>query len=141
MRPWERFKEHDDRRQRAWELYTAGLTGQEIADRLGLHVRTIWRWLAKMSQGGPGASKRAAYKGRPCKLSVHEQDLFQKLLVRNSRGLGLGPGPWTLDKVQKALFIRFNIMYGNQSTIKLMEKLGWRLSGRIFQNLKGLGLL
>ena len=132
MKPWEYVKAQDDRRWRVWELYGAGLTGPDIAKRLHLSTRTVWRWLAKERRCKPGTAKRIVRKGRPCKLSHNEKDSVQNLLVQNPRVLGLGPGPWTLNRVQKVLFIRFNVIYGNRSILELMLGLGWNLSGKRF---------
>lgn len=136
MKPWESFKKQDERRWRVWELYRAGLTGPDIANRLHLSTRTVWRWLAKERQGQPGAANQIVRKGRPCKLSNNEKDSFHKLLVRNPGALGLGSGPWTLDKVQKVLFIRFDVSYGNRSILALMRGLGWKHSARRFMKIR-----
>lgn len=123
-RPKGTAEELERRRRRAVELSRQGERHGTIARVLGVHVKSISRWL-KLAQTPHGLDSRPQPGRRPG-LSMRQLATLERLLLKGAKKHGWHNELWTAARVAKLIQRRFGIGYHPEHVRKILKgKLGW----------------
>jgi transposase len=68
-------------RMRAVDLVVAGASAAEVAETLGLHRGSVYRWWPRFERGGRDVLKAKPVLGRPATLSDHQLARLRDILA------------------------------------------------------------
>jgi transposase len=103
--------ELEHRRRLAIERLSEGYAADEVADFLGVSIRTVWRWLALARGDGPqGLSARPA-PGRPRKLTRPQEKVVLRWLHDSPLEHGFTTELWTAARVAQLIEQEFGITF------------------------------
>ena len=90
----------------------------EVADFLGVHVHSVYRWMQWDQQGGPAALSAVAPSGAPSKLTPRQvQRVLGWVRRHQPQEFGFLTGHWTARRlaelIEQHLDVRFNHRYLN----------------------------
>jgi transposase len=112
-------------RFRAIDQVAAGAHPEDVARTLGLHEKTVYKWLAKAREGGKEALRAKPIPGRPPKLSGEQMRRIYTLIVGvDPRQLEFDFGLWTRDMVRTLIRREFGVALSAVSVGRLLRKLG-----------------
>lgn len=114
-------------RKRAWELYQSGWPTPQIADELGVHQSTIYRWVKRMKQEGELALMPRRRTGRPSRLTREQQQQLYETLIQGPTAHGFWGEFWTIERIQQVIERQFAILYSTTAVNQLLHRLGWSL--------------
>ena len=101
------LSESDHARQRrqadAVIMYTAGLSAQQIAAGLGVHVNTIYKDLQAFDRDGMAAITQQPRIGAPVRLSAKQRDEIRRIALIDPSEVGQPGGRWTLRSLREYL--------------------------------------
>lgn len=103
------------RRRLAVQRITQGYSLEEVSDFLGIHPRTVRRWVAAFRQhGDPGLAARAV-PGRPAKLSTTQEKIVRRWLSERPTEHGFATDLWSAPRlaqlIRQEMDIAFNPRY------------------------------
>lgn len=106
------------RRRLAVARVRDGYTPAEVADFLGVHLGTVYRWTALADRGGEAGLAAAAVSGRPPKLTARQAErVLSWVRDQAPQDFGFETGHWTAPRVaavvERRLGVRFNPRYLN----------------------------
>lgn len=125
MRPYGTAQELERRRQRAIGLLEQGFPPVEVAERLGVDRRSVRRWKATHAREGPGGLRARPTPGRPGKLSVHEKERLEEMLLQGAKAAGFPSDLWTCPRVLQVIVRQFGVRYHVDHIGRLLHALGW----------------
>lgn len=112
-------------RKRAVARIHAGEMPTDVARVLGIHVRTIFRWLAQYRSGGwqnLDAKKRG---GRPPKLDGKALKwIYNTVTMKNPLQLKFPFALWTSRMIRELIYKRYRIKLSRSSVCRLLGQLG-----------------
>jgi transposase len=101
------------RRQLAVERLNDGYGPQEVADFLGVHVRTVFRWLAAYRARGPRGLLTAVHHGPRPKLSRRQDAQVLRWLHKPATAFGFPTELWTSKRLAQLIKHRFGVSYNS----------------------------
>jgi transposase len=125
MRPKGSPAELERRRRQAVKLLKKGHKPDIIAEMLGCHVRTVFRWQA---EAATGSDKLAAivHPGPTPKLSDDDLPKLEQLLMKTPLAFGWKTELWSLTRVTAVIKKEFNIKYDPSQVCRILrQRLGW----------------
>jgi transposase len=105
-----------------WRLAVArlleGYSPTEVAEFLGMHVSSVYRWLDRFERWGPGGLAAAPVPGRPPKLTARQAErVVGWVRDKAPQDFGFQTGQWTARRVaavvERRVGVRFNHRYLN----------------------------
>lgn len=114
-----------------------GRARQDIATDLGLHRRTVTRWLnAYCDQGLAGLQPRKA-KGHPCHIPTTLASTLQQWVMDGPSAQGLDRANWTHEELADHLFKTQGIRTSRSAVQRFCVKIDIRLYRPTYRYLRG----
>ena len=109
--------ELERRRFLAVERLRDGYSAQEVAEFLGVHIRTVYYWQALSKRKGGKALNAKPPPGRPRKLTACQERTVLGWFRKNPRSFGFATELWTARRVAQVIErkwgVKFNPRYLN----------------------------
>jgi len=117
MRPPGTAAELERRRFLAIARLDEGYTAQEVADFLGVALRTVRLWKAAYQRHGAAGLRSKPPPGRPRKLTPRQERTVLTWFLKSPRSFGYGTDLWTARRVAEVIGrkwqVKFNCRYLN----------------------------
>jgi transposase len=118
MRPHGTGSELERRRRLAVSRVRSGYTQQEVAVFLGVHPRSVQRWMRAYREDGVRGLKAKPVPGRPPTLSIRQERAVLQWFRKSPRDFGFPTELWTgrrvSELIQRKFHKRFHPRYVNQ---------------------------
>jgi transposase len=101
----------EQRRRLAVQRVMDGYTQEEVAEFLGVHERTVRKWVARYQQQGEAGLATRPRSGRPRKLSASKLNLVLGWLRKNPKSFGFPTELWTGARIAQVIERKFNVHY------------------------------
>jgi transposase len=112
-------------RKRGVAAVQAGESPQSVAAALGVHIRTVFRWLAEYRRSGWGGLDASKRGGRSPKLDGRALKwIYRTVVDKNPMQLNFPFALWTAAMVQALIFNRYGVSLGRSSVSRLLHQLG-----------------
>jgi transposase len=112
-------------RHRALDRVEAGADPREVSRVLGLHVNTVYKWVAAARAGGRGALDAKPVPGRPPLLTVDQQaQVVEWVTGSDPRQLSFGFALWTRGMVGDLIARRFQVRMSASAVGRMLHRLG-----------------
>lgn len=112
-------------RLRATEQVAKGAHPEEVAETLGLHRKTVYKWLAREREGGKDALKARPVPGRPRKLTREQASRIYTLVTgADPRQLQFEFALWTREMVAVLIEREFGVVLARTSVGRLLRQMG-----------------
>src|SRR3978361_2341093 len=95
--------ELERRRFLAVERLGQGYSAQEVAEFLGVHIRTVYHWQALSKKKGGRGLEAKPPPGRPRKLDRRRENLVLAWFRKSPREFGFGTELWTARRVAQVI--------------------------------------
>jgi transposase len=116
--------ELERRRKQAVQAVAGGQTRQTVAKVLGVHYRTLCRWVRAARQ--PGGLQAKPQPGPTPGLSAADLRRLEDLLLQGAKSHGWHNELWTAARVARLITRHFGISYHPEHVRKLLkQRLGW----------------
>jgi transposase len=123
-RPIGTAAELERRRRRAVDLVSQGEPRVVVARFLGVHPKTLSRWVRLARQ--PNGLDPKAHPGRPAGMSDEQLRQLEQLLLQGAKQHGWHNQLWTAARVARLVERHFGIVYHAEHVRKLLKRrLGW----------------
>jgi transposase len=118
-------RELTELRRRGVAAVQGGESARIVAGVLGVHIVTLFGWLARYRRGGWSALGAAKRGGRPPTLDAKKlQWLYNTITGKDPRQLNFPFALWTSRMVQVLIDRQFNIRLSKASVCRLLNQLG-----------------
>ncbi len=117
--------ELEHRRQLAVQRYLEGHSADEIAEFLGISVRSVWRWLACFRNRGPEGLTARPVPGRPPKLTVTQEKIVLRWLRGSPVEHGFATELWTAPRLAQLIEEEFAIRFNPRSLTTWLRDRGF----------------
>lgn len=116
-------KQHfDERRKRALDMLNEGKGAKEVAEIIGVTVRSVYRW---QEQKRSPKKKSERPPGRPNRLTGEQVQKLEQELLRGAYAHGYAEDYWTLERIGHLIWELFGIRYVPSGVWHLMERMDW----------------
>lgn len=92
---------------------------------MGVDRRSVRRWKASVSQGGPDAVKAKPAPGRPPRLDATAKRRLERHLLRGARAAGFPTDLWTCPRIAVVIRRQFRVPYHVDHIGRLLRAMGW----------------
>lgn len=125
MRPHGTTEELERRRRRAVDLMNSGQSHTKIAEILGVHRGTLYRW-RNMARSGPDGLNAIPALGAPRELSDAQLHELEFLLGQGAKAHAWPNELWTSKRVVALIQQYFGVQYHDAHVRKILKKiLNW----------------
>ncbi len=114
-----------------------GRPRQEIARDLGVHRRSVTRWLNAYCDGGLDALRPRRAKGNPPKIPAAMADEVRRLVIEGPAMQGLDRANWTHEELADCLFKAHGIATSRSAVQRFCQKIDIRLYRPTYRYLRG----
>ena len=114
------------RRAQAVHLSSQGLKVHEIAEIVGCHRSTVFRWLQRFDTGGVAALRPGKSTGRPPKADADFQAALAEAVEQNPRDLGYPFTRWSVDRLSEHLRRKTHVDVSASTVTHTLKRLGYR---------------
>src|SRR5947209_6361636 len=136
-----RFRSTDNRRLRdrlqIVLMAHRGRARQDIAADLGVHRKTVTRWLNAYCDGGLDALQPKKAKGRPGKLPASLTDELRRWVIDGPVEQGLDRANWTHEELADHLRKTRGIQTSRSAVQRFCSKIGIRLYRPTYRHERG----
>jgi transposase len=123
-RPTGTADELERRRERAVQAVAGGESRKTVAKVLGVHYKTVARWVRQASKPG-GVAAKAPYCPEPG-LSDADLQKLEALLLKGAKAHGWHNELWTAARVARLIEREFDLDYHPEHVRKILKRrLGW----------------
>ncbi len=122
MRPNGTSQQLQKRRQQALGLLKEGKSAEEVAERMKVTVRSVYRWQQKQKQPKPKSERPP---GRPAYLTKEQIKQLERELLKGAYAHGYSEDYWTLDRVGRVIWDLFQVRYTPSGVWRLLNSMGW----------------
>lgn len=113
-------------RMQAAEMFTKEVSAAEVARRLRVSVRSVYRWRAVFDRGGMAALESRGPLGQRCRLSTKSQAKLAAMLDEGPAAHGWDEDQcWTGARVATLIGRKFHVSYTPGAAARLMRRLGF----------------
>jgi transposase len=137
-RPRGSAAELERRRRRAVALLAKGEDRLTVARILGVHPKTLARWV-RLATGAEDHIAARAHPGRPARLTEAQWQALEKWLDQGPRAHGWHSDGWTIARVAALIARRFHIRYHPEHVRKLLKRHGRGARLRVRGKTRGRG--
>lgn len=99
------------RRQLALDRVKDGYTQREVAEFLGVHERTVRRWVAEYRENGEAGIAAKPHPGRTPKLKHSQVRQILNWLRKNPKSFGFSTELWTGARLVELIERKFKVKY------------------------------
>jgi transposase len=89
--------------------YLDGYSPEEVADFLGVHVHSVYRWLKHYYESGEAGLERQPMPGRPPKLTARQSAAVLRWLEDEPQEFGFATSRWTAPRLAWVIEQRFGV--------------------------------
>jgi len=115
----------EQRRRKAVALLDEDCSPQEVVKRLGVSLRSVFRWRKAVEEGGSDALAAVPHPGRASFLSDDQkQDLVERL-VEGAQSQGFDTDLWTCPRVKLLIEREYGVSYHVDHVSRLLRSLGF----------------
>lgn len=111
-------EELERRRRLAVDRLREGYTQQQVADFLGVNLRTVRKWWRLYRKQGDDGLDAKLHPGRPRRLNRRQEGLILNWIRKNPKSFGFATELWTAPRlaqvIQRKFGIEFHPRYLNQ---------------------------
>jgi transposase len=136
-----RFRSTDDRRLRdrlqIVLMAHRGRPRQDIAADLGVHRKTVTRWLNAYCDGGCAALQPKKAKGKPGHIPASLTDEVRRWVIDGPAKQGLDRANWTHEELADHLHKTKGIRTSRSAVQRFCSKIGIRLYRPTYRYLRG----
>ena len=122
MRPYGTSQQLQKRREQALILLKEGKSAEEVAARMKVTVRSVYRWQQEQKQPKP-KSERAP--GKPAYLTKDQIKKLEQELLKGAYVHGYSEDYWTLDRIGRVIWDLYKIRYTPSGAWRLLDGMGW----------------
>ena len=122
MRPYGTTQQLQDRREQAQKLLKAGKPAKEIAARLKVTVRSVYRWQQDQKHPKPKSERPP---GRSAYLTHDQIKKLEQALLKGAYAHGYSEDYWTLDRVGRVIWDLYKVRYTLSGVWRLLDSMGW----------------
>ena len=115
----------EQRRRKAVALLEEGCTPQEVVRRLGVSLRSVFRWRKAVEDEGTAALAAVPHPGRAPFLSVDQREDLVKRLVEGAGSQGFDSDLWTCPRVKLLIEREYGVSYHVDYLPRLLRSLGF----------------
>jgi transposase len=108
-------EELEHRRRLAVQRLLEGYPAEEVAEFLGVSIRTVWRWLALFRAEGPKGLTARPVSGRPRKLTSTQEKIILRWLRQSPTVLGFATELWSAPRLTQLIEQEFDIRFNPRS--------------------------
>ena len=112
----------DVRRKRALDLLEQGKPAREVAEIIGVTIRSVYRW-QQHKKSPPKKAERDP--GRPSRLTKEQIQQLEQELLRGAYAHGYAEDYWTLERIGHVIWELFGIRYVPSGVWHVMDRMGW----------------
>jgi transposase len=114
-----------------------GRARQDIAADLGVHRRSVTRWLNAYCDGGLDALRPRKAKGNEAKIPAAMADEVRRLVIEGPAKQGLDRANWTHEELADYLFKAHGIDTSRSAVQRFCQKVDIRLYRPTYRYLRG----
>lgn len=122
MRPYGTTQQLQSRREQALKLLKEGSAAKEVAARMKVTVRSVYRWQQEQKQPKPKSERPP---GRPGYLSKAQIKELERELLKGAYAHGYSEDYWTLDRVGRLIWDLYKVRYTPSGVWRLLAGMGW----------------
>lgn len=122
MRPYGTSIQLQKRRERAQKLRAKGATVEQVARKIGVTPRSVYRW--QREEKHP-KKKKVAPPGKPAYLSEKQIKRLEKQLLRGAYAHGYSEDYWTLERITHLVWELFKVRYTLSGMWRVLYRMGW----------------
>ena len=115
----------EEQRRRSYSLLKQGVKKADIARRLGLTWKTIWRWEKRAKREGWDSWRDKKHTGRPPRLQKDELTTLKGILLKKASARGYPTDLWTLKRVAEVIKQEFGYDYSITQAWRVLRNLGF----------------
>jgi len=125
MRPIGTAQQLATRRERVLRLLQRGRTPAELAEAIGVTLRSIQRWRrgAQNLRAKRPLSRRPP--GRPRCLTTQQTERLKRSLQKSARAYGYAEDYWTLVRIADLIWKLFGVRYTPSGVWHLLRRMRW----------------
>lgn len=106
------------------DLLAKGLTGREVAERVGVDQSTVWRWRKALREHGDEGITTKPIPGRPPALSQEHRDRLVGMLLKGARAHGWSTDLWTTQRIADLIWRHFGVRHHRDHVGRILHQLG-----------------
>ena len=106
--------ELERRRLLAVERLRDGYPAQQVADFLGVHLRTVRLWRARFRQHGKAGLRAKPPPGRPRKLTARQERTVLSWFRQSPRSFGFSTDLWTARRVAQVIERKWGVAFNHR---------------------------
>ncbi len=99
----------------------------EVADMLGVPLRTLQSWIERYRNDGLSALFKGPYPGKQPRLTPEQKKELAEIIKAGPENAGFDTGVWTGLVVKSLIKTRFGVNYGVSQVRRILRKLGFSL--------------
>lgn len=113
------------RRRKAVALLDKGCSPLEVVRRLGVSLRSVFRWRKAVEESGPQALAAVPHPGRASFLSDDQKEDLVERIVEGAQSEGFDSDLWTCPRVKLLVERLYGVSYHVDHVSRLLHSLGF----------------
>jgi transposase len=122
MRPYGTSQQLQNRREQALKLLKEDMSAEEVAARMKVTVRSVYRWQQEQKQPKPKSERPP---GKPAYLTKEQIKKLEQELLKGAYAHGYSEDYWTLDRVGRMIWDLYKVRYSPSGVGRLLDGMGW----------------
>jgi transposase len=116
----------EERRKQAINMLEQGIDPPEIAEIVGVHRRSVYRWKTTYEEEGiEGLDAKPQTGGRDPNLPEEKLPELEELLLEGAEAHGFETDLWTLPRIVALIKDEFDISVSTSSAHRYLQKFDW----------------
>lgn len=122
MRPNGTSQQLQKRRGQALKFLKAGKSAEEVAARMKVTVRSVYRWQQEQKHPKPKSERPP---GKPAYLTKEQIKQLEQELLKGAYAHGYSEDYWTLDRIGRVIWDLYQVRYTPSGVWRLLDGMGW----------------